>query len=1025
MFNAVPIGSKWELRVDRISLRQLKKTKQKSLVSDKINMSKLHIFCLMIFLSGASSFGGYYPIEDANYSLIKATTKITVKADGSFRMDDTSSYLAQNDQGRQKLSQHSHPFLPETSRVRILWAKVKTGERTINVDLKNLENRELPSPSGLSSVRQLIIPFTHVQVGSEVSYRSITEDKNKLIPGFFSMRFQYGLMFPEIESEVTLVSEKPLYYSLRDPGNFLQVTSGKEGQQHTLKITLLKKAFFIPKDEAGMILDPASIPAIDVSTAKDWKELAQPLAEKYEKVLKQPLPALFKQIAKKAEAASTEEGKAQIIISELAEKITYSGNWTTLVKAMFPRGHAEVAKTQNGDCKDYSSSAVAILRSLGIKATVALVHRESPQSPAYLLSRSALGDPALPMLSYFNHAIVRMVTKEGKVLWFDPTNPVSQNLAPFQDIARSLALNLAADVNASEVLPTEHDPDNKGNIDIVLKPRLDGTAEFSANLNFSGQISTSLRAAALQSGKNALEEQLWTLLFVKPVGSKKTIGDYDIKTRAYKPLQIPLAATVDSPLKEAKEKEATKETLNLVAPLPIQALIFAMIGRDRMSALHLGTPAEWSITRTIHGVDTPDEIAGDCLALSKWMDLRRKTYKVPEGLKIVDQFTLKESFIQAEEFKGDEVGYFAGEILGCFGTQGMKASWFDPKNAEQISKRQIIEKTMSLQEGIELAMKKQKHADNLRALRIFENLISQGNSEAQAWIAMPIRFLGYLSGYDYKKEYLAKAMLEANKAISLNANSPVAHQQKTRTLMYQRNFPAARISFATAFKLQPQHFETFLLGGDLFELEDKIDFAEKSYLKALSLAQTNINKKTVYGKLASINTRRAPQSAISYYKASLAIEPDDVWLMNNLAVVYNQLSQWDEAIAVLEKALNISQFGMAELNLANAYSGKATQLIMKHPTGSAEELQKAEVLAMKALKLDKKEHKARGTLGVIYFQLAKRNQDSEALARSMEYFQATFASGYSNSWLLGQFHAAQAMHLSQQMDKTRLPASAP
>ncbi len=986
-------------------------------------MNKLYIFVL-VFLLGRSLLAGYYSVEDVSYSQTNAKTTITVKADGSYRMDDTSTFRAQNDQGRHKLSQHSHPFLPELTQVRILWAKTKTGEQTHNVDLKNLENRELPSPAGLSSTRQLIIPFTHVQVGSEVSYRSITQSKNKLIPGYFSMRFIYGLMFPELQGEVTLISDKPLFHSVRDPGKFLKITEGKDGQKYTLKIVLLKKAFFIPKDEAGMILDPASFPTVDVSTAKDWNELAKPMAAKYESVLKQPLPPLFKSIAEKAQAAPTEEGKAQIIISELAEKITYSGNWTTLVKAMFPRGHAEVAKTQNGDCKDYSSAAVAILRSLGIKATVALVQRESPQSPSYLLSRSAISEKPLPMLSYFNHAIVRMVTKEGKVLWFDPTNPVSQNLAPFQDIARSIALNLAADVSSAEVLPTEHDPDNKGTIDIVLKPRLDGTADFTANLNFSGQISTSLRAAAMQSGKNALEEQLWTLLLVKPMNGKKSAGDYDIKTRSYKPLQIPLTATVDSPLKEEKAEKGSTEKLNLINPLPLQALVFAMIGRDRLSALHLGTPAEWTITRTIHGVDTSDEVAGDCIALSKWMDLRRKTYKVPEGLRVEDRFTLKESFIHAEEFKKKDVSYFVGDILSCFGSQNVEAFWFDPKNTEQVSKRQIIEKTMSLQAAIDLAMNSKARATNLKTLRVFETLAHAGDSEAQAWLASSYRSLGYLSGHNYKSDYLVAAIEASDKAIRLNPKSAVAFRERTRNFMYSDRLREARESFATAFKLQPQHFRTYTLGADLFKMESNFELAEKSLLKALTLAQTGAEKSVAYGKLGDINLEKSPSSAISYYQASLSFDPDDVWVMNSLGIAYNTTGRFEDSIQILEKALSLSRFGAAESNLAAAYANKATHLV-KQVASTPQTLKQAEELAMKSLKLDIDNQKARGALGVIYLTLARQSHDKDALRRSLEYFQTTFSKGYSNSWLLGQYHAAQAMHLSQQMDKTRMPASAP
>lgn len=126
-------------------------------------MNKLYIF-LLVFLLGRPLLAEYYSVEDVSYSLINSKSTITVKADGSYRMDDTSTFRAQNDQGRHTLSQHSHPFQPELSQVRILWAKTKTGEQTYSVDLKNLENRELPSPAGLSSTRQMIIPFTHVQV---------------------------------------------------------------------------------------------------------------------------------------------------------------------------------------------------------------------------------------------------------------------------------------------------------------------------------------------------------------------------------------------------------------------------------------------------------------------------------------------------------------------------------------------------------------------------------------------------------------------------------------------------------------------------------------------------------------------------------------------------------------------------------------------------------------------------------------------------------------------------------------------
>lgn len=71
--------------------------------------------------------------------------------------------------------------------------------------------------------------------------------------------------------------------------------------------------------------------------------------------------------------------------------------------------------TGNGmaDCKDFAAMTTAILRTLGHKAWMVLVHREEK----YLAYSQQI-----PALAEFNHAIVKVVAKNGKTYCVDPTN---------------------------------------------------------------------------------------------------------------------------------------------------------------------------------------------------------------------------------------------------------------------------------------------------------------------------------------------------------------------------------------------------------------------------------------------------------------------------------------------------------------------------------------------------------------------------------------------------------------------------
>ncbi len=144
-------------------------------------------------------------------------------------------------------------------------------------------------------------------------------------------------------------------------------------------------------------------------------------------------PATFKAIAESATSESTDEDKINAVTSLLNEKVQYMGDWRTVSGKYFPRDLEKIADSQVGDCKDFSASTAAILQELGYKVQPVLVMRGTTNTS---------NSKALPNMGNFNHVMLKVTNKDGKIYWIDPTNTVSMAQGFFPDIADRNALVL-------------------------------------------------------------------------------------------------------------------------------------------------------------------------------------------------------------------------------------------------------------------------------------------------------------------------------------------------------------------------------------------------------------------------------------------------------------------------------------------------------------------------------------------------------------------------------------------------------
>ncbi len=148
-------------------------------------------------------------------------------------------------------------------------------------------------------------------------------------------------------------------------------------------------------------------PVLRVSTVASWQAAARAWTARAEQQIDvDKVAPLARSITK---AATTRDDKVKAVLAWLRRNIRYTG-LELGESAWVPSTSAQVLERKFGDCKDLALLTVAMLRSVGVDADVALVR-----------SSGLDVSPEIPGLSPFDHAIVHLPAAPD--LWLDPTNP--------------------------------------------------------------------------------------------------------------------------------------------------------------------------------------------------------------------------------------------------------------------------------------------------------------------------------------------------------------------------------------------------------------------------------------------------------------------------------------------------------------------------------------------------------------------------------------------------------------------------
>ncbi|MBF0206265.1 MAG: DUF3857 domain-containing protein [Oligoflexia bacterium] len=505
----------------------------------------ISIFYINALIFSSTVLARWGTVDDA-FLEMKTDVTYNVRADGTYDVLYKISYKILKEAVITNFTPYRDTYSPESTVFQMIEAKtITSGGLLTVVNLSDPSEYSDTTVAG-SSVghydqhHEIQIKLPNVLVGTTITIiwkETITKPN---FPEVYANSFLFDCGLRSIcEKKITINSEKNLFYDINNPDNVLNV---REATPRSLIIEtrqpLLDK-FILSEPTEKISIDNRLIPSLTVSTipANRWDILAIIERDGYEHVLAQPLPGAFDTIRAEVQSLGQIdlERKINEVVDRLSKVLNYLSDNRTIGGRLVPQALSLVAGQQIGDCKDYATVTTAILRSLGINASVALVWASSQyQAPP---------NTNLPR-HRFNHAIVRVLSADQqRILWVDPTNKMGYAQGVFPTIADRDALVLDPQNPGLAQIP-KIDAQRTGMtvIDTIV-PVSEDMASHRLEISLTGAEAIPLTSSQNSVHKNQIAESILSYVINLGNVSNFSFVDFDLRSRIVEDLKFTFTFT--------------------------------------------------------------------------------------------------------------------------------------------------------------------------------------------------------------------------------------------------------------------------------------------------------------------------------------------------------------------------------------------------------------------------------------------------------------------------------------------------
>ncbi len=607
---------------------------------------------MLAFFVASTAEARWSKYEDASVEVKFSNVNINVNRDGTYETEVELQARILKESGRDRFSLYSLIYNDDSANLTVLEAKAAYNGEEYIVTEDMIEDKPLASPSkGFDQLKQVTISFPKVEIGTEVYLRYKQVNKKVPVDNFYGLSFSYYGDYLQADN-TKINSELPLEIKVNDPREVLEIAEEKNDDIHSISIALKKAVYENTTNEPhNGILNIKHNTWVSLSSLSKWEDLAKKLAPGYHSVITQPLPATFKAIAESADNESTDEEKINAVTSLLNEKVQYMGDWRTVSGKYFPRDLEKIADSQVGDCKDFSASTSAILQELGYKVQPILVMRGTI---------STSNPEALPNMGNFNHVMLKVTNKDGKIYWIDPTNTVSMAQGIFPDIADRNALVLDSEEADYIKIPAVQGENSKviSHSELTIE---DNVVNEYGQLTVQGEAALGLTGVGLYYSDEQLRDSVFRMIsgVYLDEEEKKFLELPDLTLRNVEDLTIKY---------EFQQKNKIFKT-NLGPALNLGDNWLNDVvntASDQVSDLFIGVPK----TKESHMIIKDIKIK-NCENLnfeidSPWLYVNRFCKYKNDGTEFSNLITIKKSFITNEELKTAEYKNLKSELENNF-----------------------------------------------------------------------------------------------------------------------------------------------------------------------------------------------------------------------------------------------------------------------------------------------------------------------------------------------------------------------
>jgi transglutaminase-like putative cysteine protease len=603
---------------------------------------------ISLFIVSLPSQARWATYADAPAEVEFYNSEIVVDKDGNSVEIVERQIKILNESGRNAFGVARLQYNENQQKIEIIEAKTIINGKEYVVPKDMIEIKPIASEvQGFDQLFQILISFPHLAQGSSVYVKYKLTERKQPLPNYFAYKLTYGGGAYWKKAHIKIKSELPLQLLTNDPSNRLDVKQSTENKYCVIEVTTKKEAFDELFNESPSNQVPDSLKTwISVSSYKTFEDLAKAASKDYESVINQALPPLQEAIRKEAAKATNSVDQINTVTSLLNEKIRYMGDWRTVEGRYTPRSLKAVADSGVGDCKDFSASTIAILRSLGYKAQAAIVMRGMAYIPP---------EKELPSYLNFNHAIAKITDKDGKVFWIDATNFASMAGKIFPDISYRHALVIDSQNPSYEQIPMIEFQNSGTLIEDSIEIKENDILSRTGSIKLMGEEAQPSTGAGLAHSLQCIEEIVIKEVSGESCPLNKKVTLPPLNSRIVKDLTIGYSYEQENSL--LLTNEGLGILLNFLWSAP-----FIDAADDQEGTTFVGLPTTLDKKTLIKNADAEKTKSLTYNFKTPWIEARRDCRIVDHGVEIHDHVCILKSFITAEEVKSKQFKELRGLI---------------------------------------------------------------------------------------------------------------------------------------------------------------------------------------------------------------------------------------------------------------------------------------------------------------------------------------------------------------------------